>query len=178
MTVQLDIEKTYQGEYWTNRYFLTAESIEAAADATADIVEVEKNLHVTGVVLTKYRLSDATPDTDVYTTVPLNANATGQTGEPLPLFNVVRVNLTPQTGRPGVKMYRAALIEGTITGGNIDAAEIANIVLKLNALPLGGSGVVICDALGEPYLGITVNPRVSMRQLRRGTRRRTTPVLP
>lgn len=177
MTIKVDVEKYYEGEYWTNRYHIVGSDLVAALVQANRIVGVEKLIHVPGVLFTKYRVSDITPGTDSYISVPINENGQGQADTPLPLFNVVRVLFHPTMGRPGFKLYRGCLTENDIANGRITASALANLLDKIDAFLDGEGAIGLTDLEGDTYNTVTIDPRVSMRQLRRGTRRRTTPIL-
>lgn len=177
--IKLDIEKQLLGEYWTNRYFLDFTDPAAALIAGANIAGYEQAIHMENVLFTKYVVSDVDPSTDNYYSVPLNVygdRSYGGTVNFLPLFNVARVDFAAGAGRPSRKYLRLPLTEGDTETGALSSALIALINTEYVA-PLVALATFV-DVDGTAIEGGTVFPQIGMRQLRRGTRRRTTPILP
>lgn len=174
---KVDIEKQYGTEYWTNVYYVDEESLTLAHGVAAEIVNAEQEIHLVSVNFTKYRTSDMVPDTDQYITTPLNSpGERGFAGDPLPLFNVVRVELGVGIGRPSRKYLRGVLCEGDITFNTINGATLTEIDTDYcNALEAIEE---LVDRDGSPIVDCNAQPMVGMRQLRRGSRRSVTPVLP
>lgn len=174
---KVDIEKQLGTEFWTNVYYVDAASLTAAHAVGAEIVVAERGIHHVSVVFTKYRTSDTVPGTDQYITEPLNVTgARGPSTPLLPLFNVVRADLGVGIGRPSRKYLRGVLMEEDITFNNIDATPLALFDTDYaNDLELIEE---LVDVDGQPIINVTINPQVGMRQLRRGSRRSTTPVIP
>lgn len=169
---QLDIEKRLGSEFWTNRYFLNADTFENAVTIGGDVTNMEQGFHATQVTFTRYRLSD--PNSEQYVIVPVNETGTAEpSGSLLPLFNTWRVDLPAVTGRPSRKYYRGVLSEGNINGDALDAdfgPYVVTIGLQLSTGPTV-NGIV--DPQGQILTGATSYPFVQMRQLRRSRRRRT-----
>jgi len=121
---KVDIEKQYGTEFWTNVYYVDAASLTLAHAVAAEIVNAEQEIHLVSVNFTKYRTSDLLPDTDQYISTALNSpGERGFAGDPLPLFNVVRVELSVGIGRPGRKYLRGILCEGDITFNSINGTR-------------------------------------------------------
>lgn len=173
----LDIEKRLGNEFWTNRYVLNATDIAGAVSVGATIVGYEREVHFSHVTFNKYRVSTLAADDDVFTIVPLvgggSIDAAGLT--PLPLWNVARVDFGAATGRPSRKYLRMGLTENGVDGNVLTSSMLS----VLNAY---GAALVALDAYvdvdNQAIVSYAVFSLVAMRQLRRGTRRRTTPVLP
>lgn len=93
----------------------------------------------------------------------------------LPLFNVLRVDVTAAMGRGGRKYLRGVLGEEEITFNTISPGAVStyetmycNVLDGLDYL-VKKNGVELDDW--------SVFPQVGMRQLRRGSKRRVTPVI-
>lgn len=171
---RLTIEKMYQGEYWTNVYFL-AGSIGDSASAAADILAAERAITLDSVLFTKMRLDDNTEDTEVYASTPinlfgLNANVGAQV---LPLFNVLRVDFAAGTGRPSRKYLRGVLSENNINFNTIDAVTVSTFQTLYADVVASLPNFVDVD--GDNITAGVVHPFVGMRQLRRGSKKKTTP---
>lgn len=175
---KVDIEKFYLGEYWTNVYYVEAATLDDAALIGNDIVPIEESITNSAVLFTKFRTSDLTPGTDVFTTTIINEQ--GDIAESpaimLALFNVVRFDLSVPVGRPGRKYIRGSLSEAGVAFNDVIPASITfyndNYAVPLAAL----AGVVAKD--GQEITSVTTYPKVGMRQLRRGSKRKALPVLP
>jgi hypothetical protein len=125
----VDIEKLLEGEYWTNRYIVSALTLADAASIADDIVEAEKNIHRTVVLFTKVRTSDQTPNTDVYRVRSINefGELAIVAGERLPLWNVLRVDFSTGSGRPSRKYLRLPIYEGDIVDGQFNSGFMATM---------------------------------------------------
>lgn len=173
----VDVEKKLGEEYWTNRYIVDAVDLEAADDVGDQIAEIEQNVHLQPVLLTKRRTSDMLPGTDIFIVTPLNIFGARQPDSSmLPLFNVARVDFKAATGRPSRKFLRGVLMESetdfdTITPGGVNFIDLT-YAQPLEGLP----GYVDVD--GQELLTGVVVPKIGMRQLRRGSKRRVTPIIP
>lgn len=133
---------------------------------------------MTGSYITKARIDDNVKDTDNYDTVSYNreGEATHSTVELVPLFVVGRVDFDVSGGgSPSRKYLRAVLSEGDISFVSLGATAIS----RLNAF---GDAIVaigtICDPQGQLFVDAVVWPAPQMRQLRRGSKKKSTPSSP
>lgn len=170
----LEIEKVLNGEYWVNRYFLST-SLGDSASAAADILEVERDIHYTPITFTKMSMRTVAEGDFDYVTAVLNVpglNSIGAGDTVLPLFNVVRVDLGAATGRPSRKYYRGCLTKAGISGMDIASATLTALLSATAPLP---SVAALCDPQGTDLVSRAVFPLVAMRQLRRGSKKKSTP---
>ncbi len=178
MLFSLDIEKELLGEYWTNRYIVSAADLGAATTYAAFYYDRERLIHSSNVLFTKYRVSDMDPMTDIYQIVQPNAYGSRAFGaqEYLPLFCVVRVDFTAVGGgRPSRKYLRTPIYEGDQLNGALAATYISFIETNYsNQLVLDTSFV---DVDGQDLNSGQVFPKVGMRQLRRGSKRKLQPII-
>ena len=172
----VDIQKYYGTEFWTNRYMVEAASLTAADAIGAAITELEKAVTNNRITFDKRRTSSIVEGDEEYVITSLATPGEGTDATPLyPLFNVVRVDFSPGSGRPSRKFLRGVLTEGHADGMNL-TSTISTFVATEYAVPLRDlAGFVDVD--GQTFLSATVYNQISMRQLRRGSRRRTTPVI-
>jgi hypothetical protein len=175
---QIDIQKFYIGEYWTNRYLTDLPVGDAATETLAlAIANAEKPLYFNVVRIQKIRIASLQPNDNVYQTWDPNLVGTraGTATAMLPLFNVVRVDFGAGLGRPSRKYLRGVLSEIDSTGPNIEAGTITTFLNPYGNTISGLAGIV--DPQGDDLNGFSVTAAIGMRQLRRGTRRRTESVL-
>lgn len=172
---QVDIEKLREGEYWTNVYHTVQPDLESARTAGLTFVDAERSVHHISVLFTRMRVSDTT--SDFFDTEPINQYGLGNPpGDPLPLFNVVRVDFGVNAHRSLRKYLRLPLMESQQHNGIIENDALVAIAANYGA-PLETGGQLASPA-GNGVTSVVVNPAVGMRQLRRGSKRKKTPVLP
>jgi len=167
----VDIEKSYQNEFWTNRYVIAASS-PAAGAATADsLVTCERSGLTTLCLVTKYRISDDVPLTDNYFIKTVNlAGQKAVAGTLMPLFNVVRIDFNVVSGgRPSRKYMRGWLGEGDVEFDNLAAASLTTFQTVANYFVTVQNYL---DVDGQTFGSASVNAKVGMRQLRRGSKRK------
>lgn len=173
---QVDIEKQLNAEFWTNVYHVDAADIASAETIAASIVAIERAVHGTFVAFTKMRVRNvADPfaaDTTILSLLGQRAVATNA----MPLFVVARVDFTAEIGRPSRKYLRGVLAEADVNSDNLESAAIT-FVNENYATPLAAL-VGYVDIDGQQIVNGGCHPRTGMRQLRRGSKRRTQPILP
>lgn len=162
-----------QNEYWSNVYWTDAVSIPDAVVVANAIVEVEKQMHLPQVLITKHRVDDGQPLTDVFKTTPVNlVGLNGGAGDMLPLFNVARFDFEVVVGRPSRKYYRGVLAESWSDAyGQLNATAMSSLTSWAQSIA-AISGYVDVD--GQDIVSGVAWPRVGMRQLRRGSKKRAT----
>jgi hypothetical protein len=169
----VDIEKMYLGEYWTNRYIVAASDLAGATTIGGTIMGLEKTVHQGAALFTRYRVSDGQPLTDVYQVVQVNAfgEKPGTNTSYLPLFNVIRCDFnTAGGGRPSRKYLRGILTEADVAFNNIEQACIDYLTTNYVNPLVGLAGFVDVD--NQQITSGSVYPNVSMRQLRRASKRK------
>lgn len=168
----IDIEKSYKGDFFTNRYQVLTDTIGAARALVPQFVEAERRCSLVVVLFTKARTSDLDPDTDNYFSDPINqfGMITG-IDDALPSFCRVRVDFgTADGGRPCRKFILPPIAEsgqnsGTLLGGYVGAfqEQYVDRILAIGEY---------CDPGGSPIVSGSVFPFVAMRQLRRASKRK------
>lgn len=176
-TFQIDVEKVLDNEYWTNRYLVDSASINDARIAGNAIVAAEQAITKSYVHFTKFRVSDFTPGNDNFIIVPIDepGGLTGASTDYLPLFNVVRVDFQAPLGRPSRKYLKLPLVEGEVSNQQVSSGLIAGVESDYISALLAVDD--FCDPDGQHFVTGTVNQAVAMRQLRRGSKRRTTSII-
>jgi hypothetical protein len=178
---QVDIEKTAlnpasQQVYWTNVYHVSAPDQATAVSQGSSIVTIEKTIHSTLITYTKMRVRNVSVLGMAPTIVPLTGTGGRATAtDYLPMYCCCRVDFGKATGRPNRKYLRIFILEGDQVNGNLTAAAEGSFQTNY-ATPILSLGYV-CDADGTLISSADVITQVQMRQLRRGSKRRTTPVI-
>lgn len=174
---QVDIQKELGGEFWTNRYTVNATDMNVAIDIGGEITALERAVHLAAVTFERYRVSVPGEENDMYSiTLVEQPGLITVTAAILPLFCAVRVDFGTQFGRPGRKYLRGCLDEAQVVGSVLETAT-RGAVGTLYADELIGAGYVTSPS-GALFLSASVKSPIAMRQLRRGSRRRTEPILP
>jgi hypothetical protein len=169
------IEKVMAGEYWTNRYVVSANTLQTAHGIGYQIFSLEQKIHASTVVFTKLRTSDDVPLTDNYQIQSLNYPGDLPATQPvvLPLFNCLRVDFTAMGGgRPSRKYLRGCLLEADIEHDKVLAARLTHAQTNFVNPMVALAGFVDVDA--QTFLVGTAMAQVAMRQLRRGSKKKVT----
>lgn len=175
MPMRITIEKFLpsQGEYWTNVYWADFPTPAAAIPTAEDLVTAERGIHLPAVTFTKFRIDDGTPDTEIWETQVLNLQGLASTtGEMMPLFVVARVDFTVAGGgRPSRKYLRGVLTEEVVNGFLLNAGMLT----VLGSYAAAVAAAATHDVDGQGITGGSAHPQPGMRQLRRGSKKKTTP---
>lgn len=177
---QIDIEKSFSPTtgttvYWTNVYHVDVTDSAAAVTAGNSIVTLEKTIHSTLTTFTKMRTRQAGIPGAPGVITPLTGAGGRTTTGPLPLFNVFRIDFGVSGGRPSRKYIRGPLAGADNSSGAVSSGTITTI-MNSYATPLLNMNV-LCDPQGQAFVNAVVHPYVGMRQLRRGSKRKVTPVI-
>jgi hypothetical protein len=172
----VDVQKKLGAEYWTNRYLVQLASIDDAGAAVGSIVDAERAIHWTGVTFDRTRVSDLVAGTDLFRiyqhgTLGLAAFV----GEYIPLFNVVVVDFQPALGRPSRKYLRTPVFEANIANGEFAQSWIDQVTTQYVTPMLAVAS--FRDPDNQTFVSGAMKRAVGMRQLRRGSRRRTLPII-
>src|SRR5690242_12978603 len=158
---QIDIQKTDGTHFWTNRYIVNSADVNTAhAAGNTVLVPAEQAMHTTLVTLNKIRTATFAPNDNIFRTNALSAVGTQDVrGEILPLFNVVRVDLSTSEGRPSRKYYRLGLgSDDVIAGYKWNASTLASISTQVLAIRegLNDAEAPLVDPQGEDIFGHTM----------------------
>lgn len=171
---QIDIQKNLGTEWWTNVYFSNASSLAAAKTVGDNLVSLEKLIHGNVVSFTQMRVRPYPSGGQQGTVFQLTGVGAVGVGDYLPLFNVARVTLTVAAGRPSRKYYRLPVGEADQAGGVWTTPKLTSLNTSLAGLVTTSN---VTDESGNVFISATVVPNVGMRQLRRGSKRKVTPVI-
>lgn len=177
---KIDIEKSTSPTsgstvYWTNVYHVNAPDLANAITVGNSIVTLEKTIHASSVNFTKMRVQNTSVLAQAGTIVPLSGAGGRSVTNAAPLFNVFRVDFAVSSGRPSRKYLRGPVATADITNGALQSAIVTSIQNNY-ITPLINTGVMT-DPQGQGFVSGAVFPSVGMRQLRRGSKRKTTPVI-
>lgn len=174
---KLLIEKQMLGEYWVNDYHFTATDLDDAESKAGPIIDAERAITGSAVTFTQYRISTVDPDDGIFRTLALNEpGEVSFVASYMQLWNVVRVDFAAASGRAGRKYLRGCLSEDSVQFDILTPAEVAAVQTNYcdPLVALGylekPDGVLLTDSV--------VNSKMGMRQLRRGSKRKTTPIIP
>lgn len=172
---QIDIQKVFAGEFWTNVYHCQVGSQAAAKAIAEQIILAESNYSHSGVSFNKYRIARS-PRLGQQGTVYQSAEV-GKAGswQVLPLFNIAMVVFTVEQGRPSRKYLKLPFSTQSISDSRLTTSVIQSINVGycqvLSAIP------ELCDESGNSFFSIGVSPVPGMRQLRRGSKRKLQPII-
>lgn len=172
---QIVTEKQLGTEYWVNDWYVSAPDQLTAQGHAADIIALEALAYMDIITITKFRVRRADLPGSQGTVFQVGTQGIRPAQAYLPLFNVVRLDLTVTTGRPGRKYMKMPIAEGWQENGVLTTAYLNDVNTTL-AQPLLALGV-LTQADGDVVQSIAASPIVGMRQLRRGSRKRTQPVI-
>ena len=170
---QIDVEKRLGTEFWSNVYLVEVSAPAGATPIATQIISAEHAIHADVVTFTRYRLSSLTENDDFYQIVTMGFSGSRDISTSLlPLFNTLRVDFTPSSGRPSRKFYRGVLTEGDIDGDAVNTAAFSVYpgLISLAFADVETPGLV--DPQGTFFSSAVLHPFVQMRQLRRSRRRR------
>lgn len=177
MPAKLQVEKflPQAGEYWVNTYnILAAWDSPAAFVAANAVVAAEQSLHLTNVIITKFRISDDILQTNNFRTTVVNQAGTRQIqGDLMPLFVTARLDLSTGSGYPNRKYYRGVLLESETSFTTFTNAFIVTFGVFGGAL-LGIPE--LCTLNNVPFTQSRPALSPAMRQLRKGSKKRPIPL--
>jgi len=172
---KVDIQTNYYGTFITNSYHVEAANLLTASNNGVAIANIQKTLIPSSVVIDTIRAStDALGDEVFYTRAVVIPGTRSGGGDALPTFCRWRVDMSIGFRRP-LRKFLLEPTETDTTGGGFSNAALA-FIQTAYCDPLVALGYV-CGPDGTVINSAACNQRVGMRQLRRGSRRRTTPII-
>jgi hypothetical protein len=163
-----------QGEFWTNVYHFGGSNPATQASVGQALANAERLLYGAHILITKFRIDDAVPNTDNYHTVSMNA-AGQRTGtseaQAAPLFVVARIDFNVAAGGRPCRKFLRVLSEPDTVG----VALQSPIITLLNSYITTCLAQGIMDPDGNLCNSGAVWPNAAMRQLRRGSKKKVTP---
>jgi hypothetical protein len=161
-------------EYWSNVYHVVAADVGAAILAGEDYAAAERAILTPLAIITKVRVDDKTPDTDVGATSVLNLAGLRDFGGGtiMPLFVVARVDFTVLGGgRPSRKYLRGMLGELDVTFTALSPTALSELAVYAQAICTASAN----DVDNQIFVSGAVWPQPAMRQLRRGSKKKLVP---
>lgn len=174
----LSIQKVTGGNYWTNRYWVTANDFDGALVVGRQIAEIERTFTAQYVQFVSMRASTPVPDSpSQFVTEVLGFFGTKSFSTAMALTVTVRVEMWKGPRRPDVKYYRAAARAEDMGSPVLYTTAF---ITGLNDGPLAALQNVdgLVDRGNVPYTKIEASVKVSQHQLRRGSKAKLRPVIP
>lgn len=173
---EISIQKNIGSEYWINVYHASVPDQAGAVDVANQVIAIERGAHMVAVSFVNFRVRQVDVLAQAGTVYPIGL--TGQVGNTpyLPLFVVARVDFAVYTGRPSRKYMKFPISGSAVDNGNFTTAALG--FYNTNYAEALEGVANLCDNNEQPFLSIKVNPTVGMRQLRRGSRKKETPIIP
>jgi hypothetical protein len=162
------IHKNGYGKNWSNVYHLDVADLAAAKTASDSIVAIERAVHKTSVSFNYYVTSEMAHPFTNYKHIyigTLGTQVPAEGAEPLPLWNVVRVEFnTVVSGKPDVKNLRLPIFSNEITAdGYINATLAARVDAYFSAAIESLAGIV--SKHDHPYTGFSTLTLIHDRDL-------------
>lgn len=175
MAWEIAIEKQLGSEYWINVYHADVASQAEARAVGDEIVGVERGVTMQQVGFTKMRVRQVSELAAPGTVYPIGLPGAMADSIYLPLFVVARIDIAVPVGRPDRKFLKSPMPASLVANGNLTGPAIALYNANYCTPLLAIEG--ISDRSGQEYLSAAVSPAAGMRQLRRGTRKKSTPII-
>lgn len=160
-------------EVWSNDWLTDDATIENAQDLAAVLQTFERNIHMAVVTFLYIRVSSYIPGDRTFRHLETNLPGLITTGEYLPLFNTVRMNLGTANSDPGRKYFRCPINESNTGNGAILPAYITTLNTAINTHLITTNALThLVTPKGNRVTNATIYPFVQMRQLHRRRRKK------
>lgn len=173
---QVDLQYLMQNEYWTNKFYITVSSLSGAELAVDSMVVALRPALSALVTIDKARITPLPFVKNTFTDYVIGLPGTRMVTPPGPLFTVVRWDTAADTGRTSHHYIRGGILPTDFgSNGNFtaDAQGFNNGIIGT----FNDGTFVWTDIHGTPLTKVRASPKVGMRQMRRGSRRRQQPVI-
>jgi len=172
---KVDIQVDYYQEFVTNRYHVLADDMVQAGTRGTAIAELQKTLLPTTVNIDFIRVSTVVEGDNSFYTLPADIPGTrAATSQTMPPFCRWRADMSIGFRRP-LRKYLLIPLEEDSEGASFTTAARSYFNANYGA-PLFNLGYV-CSEGGIVISGVSLNNIIGMRQLRRGSKRRMTPII-
>ena len=157
---------------WNNVYHLENTGILGAISLGEALVDFETAIHSPAVTLVNMRVRETIPP-GLATNRPLSQEGTADTtGDQMPVFLAVRVDLIPDYGRAGRKYFHVLLGEVDQAAGIISNGYTTQFVAAKDTL-ITSLGNALCAADGAPsYYDLILKENLTQHQFKRKWARR------
>lgn len=172
----VDVQKVWNGEYWTNVYHVDATGIADALSKGIEIANIEKAVLATDVTITAVRARPTGVVGGETAFSAVNIIGTLTTTGNVPLEVCVRVVFGNSTSRPGIKYLRAAVSSTDFATRKTLAAGRLTAVDTNYSTPIMAK-TYLRDARGRAVLTVKANAQTSNHQLRRGSKRKAKAII-
>jgi hypothetical protein len=181
MPYRLEVFKRLGSETWENTYRLDADSDAEAITFCENLADAERTFHSDQVFFTYCRLSVLPPVPNTFFIIEVNAfgiEPGGNTGQLLPLWNVVKAFYQPPSGRPDFKLYRGCLGEAN-SGDGLVASGLRGLIEGAmdDFISIVDTPAFLTDGDDQPFNDVQCDVFIRERQLHRRKRRTGTSTL-
>jgi hypothetical protein len=148
-----------------NRYFLDAESMDAAETLAGQLVLIEKQIFGTQVSFDNIHLWQVGASPRRFRNVPISGFGAWDGANPLSPEIVLRVSFGTDDANPYYKDFRTRVASGNIIGDLWAASYLAAVLLAMEDLAEMVSGGYVVTKTGDPLTDPTVDTHYRFRQL-------------
>lgn len=170
-------KRSYDGHEFGNRYLVEADDLATATAAGTAIVARERDFHFNSVTFLYVRSSDITPNTDVFTTIPLDGTGFRETtSQRLPSILTVNMKIgVAGGGRPSRKFYHIGAGEEQQTDGKWVASYLSLVKGDLEGMitDVQAYDALLVDPQGSPWTTVVAQEQVGTHQWSKRSKRRT-----
>lgn len=170
-------KRSYDGHEFGNRYLVEADDLATATAASTAIVARERDFHFNSVTFLYVRSSDITPNTDVFTTTPLDGTGFRETTtQRLPTILTVNMKIgVAGGGRPSRKFYHIGAGEEQQIDGKWVASYLSLIKGDLEGMitDVQAYDALLVDPQGSPWTTVVAQEQVGTHQWSKRSKRRT-----
>jgi hypothetical protein len=157
---------------WTNQYFVNAGNDLAAADEGEAIAFIEHQIHRPTVHLYKLDVRQAgTGHLGIQRGINMTGTLAVPAGStPLPLWNVVMVNMSSGVDRNDRKFIRCPLYSADLNGDALDSdfRDSIDTLYSSNLITMAS----VVNTWGRPFINASCSPLVHDRDINRSRRHR------
>lgn len=175
--VQVNYTRGTTGK-WSNVWHVSAADLTAAGDAVTDFLVpdmlplLDNSAEIASVLVS----DDASTS---FLTIPVNAAGTSSaSGDILPLYNSAKALFSDGSfGRPDYKYLKGFITESLQTNGDLTSGAQGEIETRLTTLiaDMDGAGAPLVSSDNDPYLTVSAQTAVQMRQMHRKRKKTVTP---
>lgn len=170
-------KRSYDGHEFGNRYLVEADDLATATAASTAIVARERDFHFNSVTFLYVRSSDIAPNTDIFTTTPLDGTGFRETTtQRLPSILTVNMKIgVAGGGRPSRKFYHIGAGEEQQIDGKWVASYLSLVKGDLEGMitDVQAYDALLVDPQGSPWTTVVAQEQVGTHQWSKRSKRRS-----